>query len=733
MGKQISIKGFCKQQPQNTTEKPSNKKQQAPVSPKQWRPTLLTPESRSKKRLQRASSPDDPWRGDAVRLSPRNHEGTIKRLFQSSDTPSKKSISSPIRNPVSPSPLRSSALSPFKSSSLSSAPCSSSEAIPFSVSQRVQKNGKDVVTASDGDGSATESELEDPDNFFVRRGENKSTPPTDADAVSPSSESPSSVRRSARISKLYPISPAQDKGRKPRTGKNVRSTQPVQSKSIMKYFGERDSSPCPTAKRRKIYKFDLKSLVAQNEQDGLGKQDQTEALEAWKSYDDRQQSAQVPQDQDEQVALITSATQHQGDDNDVDRLLLALQRTETLQREKRWSMFRSQRSRKPAIRNAPRLDDPIWGPLIKDRFTREQTFLSGFAQQAASKVGAPESLRDWLIDALVFETREDLRAAYVNVLPKMPDSTTLSLTVDRISRLFQDLGASEPELDASACMEPITDPLEDIQPPSPHLLAVLSLIAQMSQYLGEETRQHCLQITCRLVIDESICKDATYQLTNDCALLNLLESLDSPQPNAVLGDDYLRSISDISLRAQLVRRFPTLTAKSISLRRELAKAFLFDALHVRPNPGLSIIEQTMSLLKQPKLAITRDTDFLELISYITMLNVALDYGDKPEADADLDMRKVHDENVDRLAAKVKEMHDSIVDAGASHMTKTQAKQELDILHVRILYSMRTKAKRREMMLGADGTDLGSTMRQGSLQFGHKITGFGKAKLQDVDR
>ena len=668
-----------------------------------------------------------------MRLSPRNHEGTIKRLFQSSDTPSKKSISSHIRNPVSPSPLRSSALSPFKSSSLSPAPCSSSEAIPFSISQRIKKNGKDVVTASDGDGSATESELEDPDNFFVRRGENKSTPPTEADALSPSSESLSSVRRSVRIKKLHPISAVQDKGRKPRTGKNARggTAQPMQSKPIMEYFGERDTSPCPMAKRRKIYKFDLKSLVAQNELDGLGKQDQTEALEAWKSYDDRQQSTQIPQDQDEQVALITSATQHQGDDNDVDRLLLALQRTETLQREKRWSMFRSPRSRKPAVRNAPHLDDPIWGPLMKDRFTREQTFLSGFAQQAASKVGVPESLRDWLIDALVFEPREDLRAAYVNVLSKMPDSTALSLTVDRIRRLFQDLGASEPTLDASACMEPITDPLEDIHPPSADLLAVLSLIAQMSQYLSEETRQYCLEITCRLVIDESICKDATYQLTNDCALLNLLECLDSPQPNSVLRDNYLHSIPDISLRAQLVRRFPTLTAKSISLRRELAKAFIFHALQVKPKPGLNIIEQTLDLLKQPKLVITRETDFSELISYITMLNVALDYGGKPEADADIDIQRAHDENIDRLAAKVKEMHDSIIDAGASHLTRTQAKQELDILHVRILYSMRTKEKRRQMMLGADGTDLGSTMRQGSLQFGHKMAGFGKAKLQDV--
>ena len=60
------------------------------------------------------------------------------------------------------------------------------------------------------------------------------------------------------------------------------------------------------------------------------------------------------------------------------------------------------------------------------------------------------------------------------------------------------------------------------------------------------------------------------------------------------------------------------------------------------------------------------------------------------------------------------MFTSIVDTGASHMTRTEAKDVLEAFHARLVYAVRTKQKPKTMLFGDASVESkagGSTIRQ----------------------
>jgi len=85
-----------------------------------------------------------------------------------------------------------------------------------------------------------------------------------------------------------------------------------------------------------------------------------------------------------------------------------------------------------------------------------------------------------------------------------------------------------------------------------------------------------------------------------------------------------------------------------------------------------------------------DYDWRELIALTALLNVAIDpsvlnlnyRGARSEKDFNADL--------DKLANRIKMIYCSIQVSGASHMTLTLAKGDLESLHYRVLYSIRSK-------------------------------------------
>lgn len=83
-------------------------------------------------------------------------------------------------------------------------------------------------------------------------------------------------------------------------------------------------------------------------------------------------------------------------------------------------------------------------------------------------------------------------------------------------------------------------------------------------------------------------------------------------------------------------------------------------------------------------------DWRELIALAALLNIVIDSsalelnyrGDRTEKDFNAD--------IDKLASQIKTIYCSIQVSGASHMTLTLARGDLEALHYRIIYSIRSK-------------------------------------------
>lgn len=92
-----------------------------------------------------------------------------------------------------------------------------------------------------------------------------------------------------------------------------------------------------------------------------------------------------------------------------------------------------------------------------------------------------------------------------------------------------------------------------------------------------------------------------------------------------------------------------------------------------------------------------DYDYGELIAITALLNVAID-----SSVLDLRYKKTQTEKeynaaIDKLAAQIKLIFSSIEDSGASHLKRMLAKEALEALHYRIVYSVRSKPQPKKTL------------------------------------
>lgn len=134
------------------------------------------------------------------------------------------------------------------------------------------------------------------------------------------------------------------------------------------------------------------------------------------------------------------------------------------------------------------------------------------------------------------------------------------------------------------------------------------------------------------------------------------------------------------------------------IRCRLAVAFLLRSpspLAEPPEKLLDIKRITLLLLRDERFKVKRfkgiaDYDWRELTSLTALLNVVIDSSALELNFSSTQTEKDYDGAIDRLAAQIKTIFCSIQDSGASHVTRTVAKSELEALHYRIVYSVRSK-------------------------------------------
>ena len=161
------------------------------------------------------------------------------------------------------------------------------------------------------------------------------------------------------------------------------------------------------------------------------------------------------------------------------------------------------------------------------------------------------------------------------------------------------------------------------------------------------------------------------------------------------------SLPHSSSRLQLLNCIPVYTSRTRLFQRRLALTFLFDDVSYMSRPQdtfLNISEVTGELRRRPEYKIDGGTDYSDLAALISMLDIAIGNGmtwSQSSPPTTTQAERLFNQDIDTLAATIKLMFTQIIDTGASHMTRTEAKEVLNRVYYRMIYAVRTKQKPKQ--------------------------------------
>ncbi|EON66360.1 hypothetical protein W97_05457 [Coniosporium apollinis CBS 100218] len=405
------------------------------------------------------------------------------------------------------------------------------------------------------------------------------------------------------------------------------------------------------------------------------------------------------------------------DDEAAGQLARAIDKTDALQQDEVWHFFQDGDTR-PAERTFPNKSLPPepWAMMLKSPETREQAFTSGCVQMIAATKALPEELMIWMMDELLYQTREDLTHAYLRALQSCGTRASACLTPSRLYQLFRDLGAKQEAINSSGSLTPSRQSDDTLNPPLPSGLRwVLDLLRILATSFTDETRSAALSIALRLCFDISVLADGRIQHSVQEAISALIDSIPGTLAEETLHSVALSIFTTLKppiLRLRLATALPTHSPRQAKLARRLALAsFMNDPRFLT----YSLIEPKLSctvtryLLKSRSFRIDRKTDYLALAAKIDLLDLALGTGFSdfnffglsaapsttgqatrmkrdPESKA---AEATFNADVDALEQQLKLIENMIVSAGAEYLNKIQAKNSIERLCSRLRNTVRT--------------------------------------------
>lgn len=293
---------------------------------------------------------------------------------------------------------------------------------------------------------------------------------------------------------------------------------------------------------------------------------------------------------------------------------------------------------------------------------------------------------------------------------------------DDINRLFQRLGANPKALDISELVIPEPAPQNSQSQESPQrlacLLSVLELLRGVAELFADDTREHLLNILFRLALDISVRSNALICSELEKTITAVMESVPESMADSLLHRVFITAydtIRDSVLQSRLLKHILPTSSRIAALRCRLALAFLTsDPERLTEAPDvMSDLKMIINLLKDRRFNINLykgrgnpEYDYGELSAVTDLLNVAIDSGWSGLAFPTKEAEKDFNADVDRLSDRVKKIFVSIQDSGASHLKRTLAKEALETLHYRIIYSVRSKPPPKKTLLGHYGTEDG---------------------------
>ncbi|KAI9716804.1 MAG: hypothetical protein M1812_005144 [Candelaria pacifica] len=576
----------------------------------------------------------------------------------------------------------------FQNSSSDSVGPLSSQPLSNTSSQRVIKHGEVVVTNSDDEDS--DSSLDDIDSLLTLR----------KPALSP----PSAVEASRSALKGQP-----------KRKETMQNGLWQSSKSRSNPF-----TPVPAVPK---YKFSLDSLVSRTEKDAASEaevfkaralmcdpaitkeQDSNDAMEVDSKAAAANHAVNVDQ------GLLASVIKEETEGGGMHNVLHAMKRTEVGNREKAWyfldekDMLGSTHRSPFPHSSAPSKD---WRKLLSESASREQTFLSGAAGEMLAMDSLPDEIIQWIIDELCIERRDDLRSSYLLALQSATDQITTLLTPLRIDEMLSNLGARREALDPHQVATPGQQEIDGWRqlhgPPWANLGTVIKALTGVAENLSPSSREHAILLLFRMLLDSSLTDNGDLLFFIEDALESLTDSIPSNETESSLrriSITILASVINSQLRLQLLSHFPASTCPLHLLRRRLALAIFFSDLSYLSKPASTLLQIPLitQRLFTPAFNIDNDTDYPELATMAAVLDIAIDDGLSTNMVTDKEAIETFNTDIDALTARIKVLFTSILDSGASHMTRTEAKEALERLHYRLVYTVRTKPVAKKRIFG----------------------------------
>lgn len=226
-----------------------------------------------------------------------------------------------------------------------------------------------------------------------------------------------------------------------------------------------------------------------------------------------------------ETSLIDSMLQKHGEEDGLDRLRLAIQRTEALDPCKSWSFFEMGHEKDHAeIKPLPALEDARLASMLQDTSSCQRSFLGGFVREYAMRQPLPEELLLWILDAICLEGRDDIRHSYTLTLMGAYKQIAPMLTSDRIAEIFQKLGANSIALQID---RPIVPRVLISESGKKHgrlaVRSVLDLLRGASSLLSMDARKYAICLMCRLILDHTVFKNHHLLIATEEAISLLLD------------------------------------------------------------------------------------------------------------------------------------------------------------------------------------------------------------------
>ncbi|KAL4924741.1 uncharacterized protein BDV17DRAFT_295108 [Aspergillus undulatus] len=544
----------------------------------------------------------------------------------------------------------------------------------FSSSQRTIKKGKEVVISSDGDESDSTGSIEDADGLLAQF--------------------------------LTPAKPTVPSDSETNTGDDAKAT--LRSGKIAK--------PRSILSAPKVYKNSLNNLVMQTVSDN-----ETEAgiarLKASIEADAARKNAPQKASKLHEGVLASAIDDGNNDSAGVQRILDAVRRTEAFDLGKSWSFFDLQTQLPPAP-DFPRdcVCPGTYFAILREPDSRERAFNSGIVDFALSRGLLPDELIKWLFHAIPSEPRDSLRHAYGRALKRTPAARMKSLIrPEDIDTLFWQLSARPEALALSDVVVPDALPQHKARESLPQhhlaLISILDVFRDAADLFADDTRDRILSIICRLPFDASLTRNTTLCSAIDRTITAVLDAVTDESA------DFLASnicniahatLKDAELQSRLLEHIVPVNDWIATFRRRLAYIFLTNdpSANAGSEDRKSEVNRITNLLKNPRYDVKRykrkdqpDYDYGELRAVTTFLDTIIDSGWSETQFSDHDAEIEFNDSVDLLAERVKKIFTAIEDSGASHLKRTLAKEALESLHYRIVYTVRTKPRPKKSFFG----------------------------------